>query len=711
MSIKPIEHDTKWRIVASSFIYDPTSAVKELIDNSIDANANTIHIDIDSKTGGCEYIHVRDSGSGVPVMDRDKMCLNYTTSKIDSLANLDNLQSLGFRGEALFHLSHLANQKGSLQIITRTKDDSCGEKWFVDKDGRIDLQTRGKISSPIGTSVTIRNLMGGLRARKIDLTNRFRQTIDKLRQLINHYSLIFTDIRFIFSSVSLNKNGSISNKQLQSSSNTKLNRIRALANLIQLRKQNKVTDNFIDKEHYVINSWINLDLILPIPLPSNDIIDIKKKYKFLSINSRPMSIHLQLGQSINKILNKIYKDNNILEPNVWFININCQSNVIDFNIEPEKNDALIKNIDEILNDLELRLNELITEEFGTFSISPSQQINNDTMGEANSQELINLVDDEPEDRAVPAVEYLNLSAERYKPRKQLFVDDYDSLLVDDNTTLMNADTTKISASPQKEEYKLTNNGQDETKKTKNNKVASLENGKDSSDAHIWERDYMTEMLQTSSSQNGTTLRTSPSIGNSRSDFDHNQFDFTNDDIELAKHKSLSNPFTIVKLKNSTKNKASDNNIPIDNKGVNTFKQVRITDMQKDRKRNFDQLNAPLNFNNPIENIMIKEKVNTITKKPQTKLNAFSFVNKGSSNVGTKKKKLKMFAEYTTIYETTLKVPPPSNITDAEDAWLQKTHPNYIWDSIVRILIRKNLDPNDYLLTESQTGPWSILTEK
>lgn len=114
MSIKQISTDTKWKIVASSFIFNPTSAVKELIDNSIDAHARTITIDIDSKTGGCEYICVRDDGDGVEMEDREIMCLNHSTSKIELLSDIGEISTLGFRGEALFLLSTLASTQGSL---------------------------------------------------------------------------------------------------------------------------------------------------------------------------------------------------------------------------------------------------------------------------------------------------------------------------------------------------------------------------------------------------------------------------------------------------------------------------------------------------------------------------------------------------------------------------------------------------------------------
>lgn len=741
MAIKLIEQDTKWKIVASSFIFDPSSAVKELIDNSIDSDANTIYIDIDSKTGGCEYIHVRDTGIGVPMIDRDQMCLNYTTSKIDSLSNLDDLKSLGFRGEALFHLTNLANQKGSLQLITRTKDETCGEKWYVQKDGTIDSKTRCKISSTIGTSITIRNLMGGLRARKIDLTNRARQTIDRLRHLVYHYSLIFNNIRFIFSLVSLNKNGSVANKQLQISSSTKLTRIRALANLIKLKKQNKIMENFINKEKFVINSWVTLDFILPILLPRNDIIDIKKKYKFLSVNDRPMSLQLQLGHSINKILNKIYTNNNFLEPKVWFININCQSNIFDLNVEPEKNDVLIKNLGEILNDIELKINQLIIDEFQVWNVEHDKAkdvgINKviDLVDESiaeNEKDDITIVDVRMNDRKnskstavdvfrkdMRQIEPLeeNTIISQNKSRGKLFAENDDNLILDENTTLLSGDSTLITETTAREkELQLENKEQQEKVKQ-----AEVEKNKTSEDysSQIWERDYMNERLQTSSSQNGAPLRTSPSIENHISDYDNNHFDSINDDIELSKYTSLSNPFTIVKLKSfkntikNHKNVATPNkhSIPIEQEAKVSSIREEMTNSGKikiyDRKRNFDQINVPINFNNTVGNNMVTQKLNklkSIHGRSKPSVLPFPIANK-------RVKKIRMFGEYTTIYETRLKVKIERGDKIAtEDQWLQRDRTDHMHKSIRQKLSEAGLNPHQYCITQDRNSDWFTLAK-
>lgn len=119
MTIHQLSPESQWKIVSSSFIYGPVAAVRELLDNSIDSGAKKVFIDVDSTTGGCEYISVKDDGSGVDIIDRPSMCLEHTTSKMSSLGDISILTTLGFRGEALFLLSNLCNQKGSMQVETK----------------------------------------------------------------------------------------------------------------------------------------------------------------------------------------------------------------------------------------------------------------------------------------------------------------------------------------------------------------------------------------------------------------------------------------------------------------------------------------------------------------------------------------------------------------------------------------------------------------
>src|SRR5271170_5551019 len=91
------------KIAAGEAVDRPASVVKELLENAIDAGATSIEIHL--KDAGRELIHIRDNGSGIARADLEKIFQRHATSKITTIENLDHLQSLGFRGEALYSIA------------------------------------------------------------------------------------------------------------------------------------------------------------------------------------------------------------------------------------------------------------------------------------------------------------------------------------------------------------------------------------------------------------------------------------------------------------------------------------------------------------------------------------------------------------------------------------------------------------------------------
>ncbi|QLL30519.1 hypothetical protein HG536_0A03370 [Torulaspora globosa] len=362
MTIKEIEDTSKWRLVSSSIIPDPKHAVKELIDNAIDAGATSIYVDIDSNTSGCHYICVRDDGSGVDKADRNAMCLNHATSKIRSQDDLSHLKTLGFRGQALFSLATLANKKGSMEITTKSKSESVGEKWLVPKDGLTKGIDRKKVSCPSGTTVLIKNLLLGLRARYLHTVARAARSNEEIHRLTQHYSLIFRSIRFHFCLVTVDKDGQVTRKQLQQSLEPNLSRVRALSIASKLRSP--VSDNFLVNDNLPVNKFIHLNVILPRMQPQTDVCGLNKNKRFLSVNNRIISLQLNFGTSVAKIVNKIYREANLMDPTTWYINFECDARILDVNVEPGKNDVMIKDVSIVMRQLEESLSAYIVAELG-----------------------------------------------------------------------------------------------------------------------------------------------------------------------------------------------------------------------------------------------------------------------------------------------------------------------------------------------------------
>ncbi|CCF58860.1 hypothetical protein KAFR_0F02630 [Kazachstania africana CBS 2517] len=526
MVIKSIAADSKWKIVSSSFIYGPVPAIKELLDNSVDSQAKNIYVDIDSKTGGCEYISVRDDGSGVQPNDRDLMCVSHTTSKISDLGDLSKLTALGFRGDALFMLANLATEKGSLQITTRTSEDAIAEKWFVDKNGALKKNTLGKASSPKGTTVVIKKLLDGLPARKINVCVRTRKNMEELRQLINHYALIYREIRFCLSFVSVNKNGTTANRQLQQSIDTKLSRERVLSSIANLRKP--ICDNFIKSQDMCVNKYVSVELILPTMHPNSDILNSKKSMKFLSVNKRTMSLQLEFGRMINRILNSIYRKYLLLEPNIWYIDVTCDMKLTDINIEPMKDDILIKDFDLLTEQLTQAIEDFIVSEL---SLKQSQAATIRLSGKERIRNEVSEIDD-----------VVDVSS------------DIQRETCGENTTLINDSVSKVYFVSGKQKESSDKRTDDKSlllrKADRNLTAGTIVSEED----YEWSRNLLNDFAPTSQEGNNNQSSQLPSSLTYNYQ-DSNDFD---DDLILSKDTSLSNPFVLTKMKNTMKHQPTVN---------------------------------------------------------------------------------------------------------------------------------------------------------
>ena len=137
------------KIAAGEVIERPASVIKEKVENSIDAGATNITVEI--KNGGISYIKVTDNGRGIANDDLEMAFERHATSKIRSADDLNTVTSMGFRGEALASIAAIAN----VELISKTINEETGYRIVVEGGNVLE---KGEVGSPIGTSITVRNL-------------------------------------------------------------------------------------------------------------------------------------------------------------------------------------------------------------------------------------------------------------------------------------------------------------------------------------------------------------------------------------------------------------------------------------------------------------------------------------------------------------------------------------------------------------------------
>lgn len=174
------------QIAAGEVIERPASIVKELIENSLDAGATQIHIELEQ--GGIGLIKIRDNGCGMVKDDLPLALARHATSKIASLDDLERVTSMGFRGEALCSISAVAK----LSVISRTADSECA--WRINNYNS-DIQPD---PHPRGTTVEVRDLFYNIPARRKFLKSE-KTEIGHIDTLIKRMALSRFDCAFTFS--------------------------------------------------------------------------------------------------------------------------------------------------------------------------------------------------------------------------------------------------------------------------------------------------------------------------------------------------------------------------------------------------------------------------------------------------------------------------------------------------------------------------------
>lgn len=186
MTIRILSRAVAARIGAGEVIERPVSVVKELVENALDAGASRVQVEIQG--GGLSLIRVNDDGEGIPLAELELAFQRYATSKIKDVGDLDQLATLGFRGEALPSIAVVSR----VQLTSRGPHDLTGGYVVVEAGAVVEKGRRGW---PKGTSVVVRNLFFNVPPR-LKFTKSSSTETSHITHLIAQYSLSYPEVKY-----------------------------------------------------------------------------------------------------------------------------------------------------------------------------------------------------------------------------------------------------------------------------------------------------------------------------------------------------------------------------------------------------------------------------------------------------------------------------------------------------------------------------------
>jgi len=331
-SIAAIDRTTVHQICSGQVVLNLATAVKELLENSIDAGATQVEIRL--KDHGASLIEVNDNGSGVEEENFQGLTLKHHTSKLRDFQDLVGVETFGFRGEALSSLCALSN----VSISTRHKDAALGSTVSYDHNGKITKIEKSARS--VGTTVTLKDIFSTMPVRHKEFGRNVKREFNKLCQVLNAYCLVSTGVRIM-----------CSNTLGKGKKNV----------VVATKGDDNVKDNIVSvfgtKQFGTLKEISNSDLTeeelkdigmrtQPPPVQLTGYVSNcvhgdgrgAGDRQYFYINSRPCD-----PTKINKSVNEVYHSYNRHQYPFIFLNIQTNRTTVDVNITPDKRQVFLQN--------------------------------------------------------------------------------------------------------------------------------------------------------------------------------------------------------------------------------------------------------------------------------------------------------------------------------------------------------------------------------
>lgn len=357
-TIKPINKGVVHRICSGQVILDLSSAVKELVENSLDAGATGIEIAL--KDYGEESFQVIDNGCGISPNNYKVLALKHHTSKLSDFPDLQSLTTFGFRGEALSSLCAL----GNLTVESRTKNEPVATHLTYDHSGL--LVAEKKTARQIGTTVTVKKLFSNLPVRGKEFRRNIRKEYGKLISLLNAYALIAKGVRLVCTNTT-GKNVKSVVLKTQGTGSLKDNIITVFGmNIFNcLEPMNMCISDSCKVDGFLSRSGQGSGRNLG-------------DRQFFFVNGRPVDM-----PKVGKLVNELYKSANSRQYPIAIMNFTVPTRACDVNVTPDKRKIFFSDESSILSALREGLQKIYSPSNACYSVNKVEECTK----EAHSSEL------------------------------------------------------------------------------------------------------------------------------------------------------------------------------------------------------------------------------------------------------------------------------------------------------------------------------------
>ncbi|NXJ89081.1 PMS2 endonuclease, partial [Corythaixoides concolor] len=360
-AIKAIDRKSVHRICSGQVVLNLGTAVKELVENSLDAGAT--NIDIKLKDHGAELIEVSDNGGGVEEENFEGLTLKHYTSKIQDFSDLIHVETFGFRGEALSSLCALSD----VTIFTCHKSAKVGTRLVFDHNGKITQKT--PFPRQQGTTVNIQQLFYTLPVRHKEFQRNIRKEYAKMVQLLQAYCIISKGVRINCSNqVGQGKKNSVVSTTGSPSLKENIGavfgqkQLQSLIPFVQLPPNETVCEEYglnateMPQNLYSITGFISRC--------DHGVGRSTTDRQFFFINQRPCD-----PAKVVKLVNEVYHLYNKHQYPFVVLNICVDSECVDINVTPDKRQILLQEEKLLLAILKTSLTEMFGSDVNKLNVN------------------------------------------------------------------------------------------------------------------------------------------------------------------------------------------------------------------------------------------------------------------------------------------------------------------------------------------------------